>query len=220
MVEAEDHKPNGAGDGGSDDFAEDALPSTEPGDIGGFAEFAADDEDSTTIDDAQTLYCRVGRPDGDAYIRTYPDRSWWRDLYAFEHKGADGKKSIYLVAKPLRQLEELEGKVRRKRMVPYITLTGAIGLWPIGIEAADNSWVASAMRACECARTTWTMVVSRRGIGENKARPANGKHPDPVWPELTFDQMIDLAFLPEQRITPRNYKTHPVMRKIRGEGVA
>jgi hypothetical protein len=168
----------------------------------------------------KTLYCSVGRPDSDAYIRTYPDRSWWRDAYVFEHRGADGKKSLYLVAKPLRQLEELEGKVRRKRMVPFITMTGAIGLWPIGIEAADNSWVMSAMRACEDARTTWTMVVSRREIGQNKSRPANGRHPDPTWPQLTFDQMIDLAFLPEQRITPRNYKTHPVMRKLRGEGVA
>jgi hypothetical protein len=209
--------PNGAADDVDEFVADDDLPSTEPGDIGGFSEFAADDDDAVYMDDAKTLYCSVGRPENDAYIRTYPDPSWWRDAFVFEHKGADGKKALYLVAKPLRKLEELEGKVKRKRMVPYITLTGAIGLWPIGIEHPDNSWVASAMRACEEARTAWTMVVSRKEIGQNKVRQASGKHPDPVWPDLTFDQMIDLAFLPEQRITPRNYKTHPVMRKVRGE---
>jgi hypothetical protein len=195
---------------------DDAIPSTAPGDVGSFEEFLADDDD-VVLDDAHVLYVSVGRPENDAYVRTYHDRSWWKDIYVFEHKGADGKKLLYLVSGALRQLEELEGKVKKKRMVPYITMTGAIGLWPIGIEAADNPWVASAMRACEEARTTWTMVVSRREIGQNKARPANKKHADPVWPKLTFGEMIDLAFLPERRITPENYRTHPVMCKIRGE---
>ena len=208
----------GNGTAEDDEFTSDsAIPGPELGDVGGFAEFAADGDDDAFVDDAQTLYCSVSRPGNDSYIRTYPDRSWWRDAYVVEQTGADNRKAVYLISKALRKLEELEGKVKRKRMVPYITLTGAIGLWPIGIDAIDNPWVASAMRACEAARENWVLVVSRREIGQNKARPADGKHPDPVWPKLSFDEMIDLAFLPERRITLANYQTHPAMRKIRGE---
>ena len=143
-----------------DEFTpDDAIPSPELGDVSGFDEFAADDDDDAFLDDAKTLYCSVSRPGNDIYIRTYPDRSWWRDAYVFEHTGADNRKSVYLVSKSLRKIEELEGKIKRKRMVPYITLAGAVGLWPIGIDAVDNPWVASAMRACEDARENWVLVL-------------------------------------------------------------
>jgi hypothetical protein len=208
-------KGNGAVE--DDEFAaDDAIPSPELGDISDLQAFAADDND-IAIDDAETLYCSTGRPESDAYIRTYPDTTWWKDLWIVEHTGADNRKTTYLVHKSLRKLEELEGKVKRKCAVPYITLTGGLGLWLIGADFGDNPWVASAMRCCRRAIDEWIMPVSRREIGQNKARPANGQHPDPIWPKLDFWQMVDLAFQPERRITPANYRDHPVLKKFRGE---
>ena len=196
--------------------ADDEIPSPDLGDLSDLQAFAADDDD-VARDDAETLYCSTGRPEADAYIRTYRDTSWWKDLWILEHVGADNRKTSYLVHNSLRKLEELEGKVKRKCAVPYITLSGGIGLWLIGADYGDNPWVASALRCCRRAIDEWIMPVSRREIGQNKARPADGHHPDPTWPKLDFWQMVDLAFQPERRITPTNYRDHPVLKKLRGE---
>jgi hypothetical protein len=191
------------------------IPSAKPGDLGSFEEFAADDH--FEVGELKTLYCQVGRPDANAFIRTYPDKAWWKDLFTLEFAGADGRRSMYLISPALRGLEELEGKVKRRRMVPYLTLGESLGLWPIGIESLENSWVSSAMRACEAARTDWIMPVSLKSIGQNKVRPAAGKHPDPKWPNLTLAEIIDLAFPPEKRITAENHHDHPVLARLRGE---
>ena len=201
--------PGAEGPANDDEFTvDDAIPGPEPG-VVGFEEFAADDDD-VIIDDAKTLYCSVGRPDNDAYIRTYPDRSWWRMLYVFEHNGADSKKSLYLVAKSLRKLEELEGKVKRKRMVPYITLDRRHR--PLANRHRVPRTILGSRLPCGLARTPaphgrWWCRGGRSA--RTSTREASGKHPDPVWPDLTFGQMIDLAFLPEQRITPRELQDPP-----------
>jgi hypothetical protein len=187
------------------------IPSPKPADLGSFEQFAADDD--FEVGELKTLYCQVGRPDANAFIRTYPDKAWWKDLFTLEFAGADGRRSLYLISPALRGLEELEGKVKRRRMVPYITLAGSLGLWPIGIESLENSWVSSAMRACEAARTDW-MPVSLKSIGQNKVRPAAGKHPDPKWPNLTLAEIIDLAFPPDSREPPRSSRLGTVARRV------
>jgi hypothetical protein len=144
--EIEQGTSNGATE--DDEFAVDtAIPSPELGDLGDLQAFAADDDD-VARDDAETLYCSTGRPESDAYIRAYPDTTWWKDLWVLEYTGADNRKTTYLVHNSLRKLEELEGKVKRKCAVPYIPLSGGIGLWLIGADYGDNPWVASAMRCC------------------------------------------------------------------------
>jgi hypothetical protein len=90
-----------------------------------------------------------------------------------------GQRNLYFVDPGLGGLPELEGQVRRKRLVPYLTLRGRLGVWSIGIENSDNNYVRSALRICEEAVGAWMMVISKREIGQYKAKRAQGEHADP-----------------------------------------
>jgi hypothetical protein len=188
------------------------LPSSDPGDLGAFARFAADDTFEAT--EAQAVVCTVGRPGNIDHFRTHSNPSWWCDFYFLEYTGANGQRQLYFVDPALNGLPELEGQVKRRRLVPYVTLRGGLGVWPIGIEATDNHYVSSALRICGEAVGRWVLCVSVRELGQYKLKFAQGEHPEPKWPDLSLGQLLEMAFPPEKRITTTD---HPILAKLRGE---
>jgi hypothetical protein len=200
-------EPNGAAPNGAD------LPTPGPGGLGSFARFVASDT-VETVPQEQVFACSVGRPDRTDYFRAHPDKSWWQVLFTLEAKDAAGQRKIYVIDPSLRALPELEGHIKRRMMVPYMTIAGSLGLWPISVDSSDNKYVVTAQRICAQAVDTWMLCTSKREIGEYRGRPSDSAHPDPKWPKMDVWQLLELAFPPESRILDR---THPVLAKLRGE---
>jgi hypothetical protein len=188
------------------------LPSPKPGNLGAFARFAA--PDNFEVSSEKTYVCDVGRPSKTDYFRTHADKAWWVDFHLLEFTDASGQRNLYFVDPGLSGLPELEGQVKRRRLVPYVTLRGGLGVWPIGVENTDNGYVRSALLICQEAVDTWMLCIAKREIGQYRAKPAQGNHAEPVWPEMTLEQILALAFPPEKQILERD---HPVLAKLRGE---
>jgi hypothetical protein len=182
------------------------------GGLGDMARFAA--SDTFEAAEAQAVVCTVGRPGNTDYFRTQPDRAWWRDFYFLEYTNSSGQRQLYLVDPALGGLPELEGQVRRRRLIPYMTLRGGLGIWPVGIEASDNHYVSSALRICDQATDKWCLAVSVRELGQYKVKIAQGEHPDPRWPDLDLGALLEMAFPADKRITTAD---HPILARLRGE---
>src|SRR5918994_2232005 len=118
---ADETKPNGA--------ADEALPSAEPGNVADLASFAEDDDDPIR-QNIRRVRCSVSRPDNFTRFRTHPDKSWWR-IYHFLIRDGGGSSMHFLVHPNLVALDELEGRTKRKRLIPYVTLAGGLGFWPM-----------------------------------------------------------------------------------------
>ena len=204
--EPHDVRPNG-----HDDFDQSDLPSTDPGDLGDFARFAISRDSGLLAD--QAVVCLVGRPSNITFFRTPTDALLYRVFNILEFDSGGGSKRQYIVAPDLCGLPELKDRTSRKQLVPYITLDGALGLWPISARDDDNSWVKSAFKIVLEAQTRWVAAISSRTNGAYRVLPAETPHPEPVWPLRTIAEWLNLAFPAERQIVDRD---HPVVVKLRG----
>jgi hypothetical protein len=206
-------KPNGADADGEE------LPSAEPGNIVDLAS-CADEDDDPVRQNIQRVRCSLARPDNFTRFRTWSDKDWWR-TYSFlireGGKGGSSGSSLYylIVDKSLLQLDELDGRTKRKRLVPYITLAGGLGLWPLGVDDT-NAYVASGLYICEQCIREWGCAVSRgREDGEYLYKPPNQQknYPAPTWPDgLTLNKLLNLAFPRDRQILSVD---HPELVRLR-----
>jgi hypothetical protein len=210
-------QPDGAGDAVDlADNGESAIPSAEPGNIIDLASFADDDEDPVRSN-IKRVRCSLCRPDNFTRFRTWPDQDWWRTFhFLIREQGGQGSLH-FLVHKPLLDLDELEGRTKRKRLIPYITYHDALGFWPLGVDDS-NAYVASGLWICQQAIKEWACAVSKgRQDGEYlyKAPNPHKAYRDPQWPEdLTLNGMLNLAFPRDRQILSPD---HPELVKLREE---
>ena len=88
-------------------------------------------------------------------------------------------------------------------------------LWPIALPDANgriNSWSDSAHQAAQIATTEWVRLQSEQELGSYKVLQAQGKLPDPVWPNKTFSELLEIAFA--GRII--DSEDHAIVRRLRG----
>ncbi|MBL8025017.1 MAG: hypothetical protein JNL74_01325 [Fibrobacteres bacterium] len=103
-----------------------------------------------------------------------------------------------------------------KRLHPTASRGGGYLLWAIKTpdeEGKLDDWNRSALRAAEQAKTKWTRVRPVRAIGAYRADVATAAIPEPVWPDLTPEQWLEIAF--QGRII--DSVNHPVLLRLRGE---
>ena len=103
-----------------------------------------------------------------------------------------------------------------KELVPAITRQGVLFLWPLRVPGEfgkTDNWLASAREAAAHAVHAWVRVQSNMSLGAYEVYEAVGAIPDPVWPELSMDDIVRIA------VRGRVISTidHPVLRKLRGE---
>src|SRR5262249_30002662 len=88
-------------------------------------------------------------------------------------------------------------------------------LWPVRYPSPDdrrNDWARSAREAAELAMTRWVRMKANRDLGAYDVFKAESVMADPVWPELSFQQLIKTAFR-DHIIADIN---HPFIRRLRG----
>ena len=156
-----------------------------------------------------TVPCR--KPSNQIFVRVHPDEAWSMTAAVLQLK-EDGE--CYLVLPEL--YVELAQEVRPKMLYTGMTRDGNPFLWPVNMPGDDgrlDSWSQSAHTAANLAKKSWVRLVANRTVGAYDVMQATNLVEEPVWPELTFAELINLAFR-DKVIDSTN---HVIVRRLRGE---
>jgi hypothetical protein len=153
----------------------------------------------------------VRKPSKEWFVRTHPDSAYRLQTAVIELKE---DRETYLVAQALRS-ELAEPTFSPRLLVPAINRQGVLFVWPIRLPGADgriDHWSRSAMEAADEAKSRWVRVTSNMSLGAYEVSVAAGQIPEPVWPPLSMQEIINIAFR-DQMISDWS---HPVLKRLRG----
>jgi hypothetical protein len=120
----------------------------------------------------------------------------------------------YLVRPEL--VPELSREIVYKTVYTAINRQGVIFLWPVRLPRADgriDSWGRSDREAAEMAMSCWIRVTANTSLGAYETFAAQSVVANPVWPELSFHDLIKIAYR-DRMITSLG---HPVVKRLRGQ---
>ncbi len=152
----------------------------------------------------------VRKPDRQWFIRVNPDPQCRLETAILEIKE---DRESYLVDPSL--WPELAGEIVPKVLLTAINRQGVLFLWPVRLPGEDgkqDAWSASALEAGNLAMKGWIRIAANMPLGAYEVFEASANLPEPQWPELSFQQLLRIAF------KDRFIKDleHPVLRKLRG----
>jgi len=153
----------------------------------------------------------VRKPHKQEFIRVRAGEDWRLQTCVLEdHVSRD----TYLVDKAL--WSALFNEICRVCLFTACDRQGDVFLWPIklpGIDGRSNIWNDSALAAANHALSRWIRVTANMSAGSYAVFEASADLPEPAWPELTFTQLLKLAF----RDRSISDSSHPVLQALRGE---
>ncbi|MCC9600383.1 hypothetical protein LOC67_07405 [Stieleria sp. JC731] len=138
------------------------------------------------------LTVKVGRPDKMEFVRVHPDSSNRIDTAYIEDKT---NREAYLVAPSL--WPELPDFIQPVRLCLSVNRHGTPFLWPAKLPDPNGrpmDWHTSMLEAQELAINAWVRVQADMSAGSYAVFEATGNLPEPQWPELTFKDVLKLAF--------------------------
>jgi hypothetical protein len=152
----------------------------------------------------------VKKPGPQDFIRTHPDSKYRAALAVIEFKE---EREIFLL--PPHIANELPGEFTMAVMHTTINRQGVLSIWPVRLPSPDgriNEWHRSAAEAAELAITRWIRVKANLALGANEIYEAASSIPDPTWPDLSFQEIIKIAFR-DRLISGTD---HVVIKRLRG----
>jgi hypothetical protein len=155
----------------------------------------------------------VRKPSPEWFVRTHPDPDYRIQTAVLELKE---DREVYLVAPGLWPDLASERTFSPRLLVASINRQGVLFVWPVRLPGADgkiDSWSRSAMDAADEAKSRWVRVTSNMSLGAYELAVATGQLPEPVWPDLSFKEILKIAFR-DKMISEWN---HPVLQRLRGE---
>ena len=159
----------------------------------------------------------VKKPSKTAFIRVHPDEAFRLQTAVIELRD-EGE--VYLVAKPLWPHLANESAFMPKLILLYIARPGdVVGLWVVRLPGADgriDPYNQSALTiALTVATKSWTRVTANKHLGayDCVVAPAGPSWGEPLWPNLTFQEILRIAF--KDKIIES--LDHPVLKRLRGE---
>jgi len=153
----------------------------------------------------------VRRPHRQNFIRVHSGESYTLQAVTLENRE---DREIYIVDPGL--CDQLQVEIVRKVLYTAVSRHGDVFLWPIRLPDSDgrhDPWNRSALDLADTAKDTWIRVVANRSLGAYEAYEATGKIPEPAWPDLTFREILNIAF----RDKFIDSLDHLVLRSLRGE---
>jgi hypothetical protein len=157
----------------------------------------------------KAMSVRVGRPDTQDMFRVHADPAFTVDTYLL-HMTQD--RDMFFVAKPLWADARVRRELRLYRLFYYCQLSGLVGIWavPLPDEAGNhNPWHESAMAVAELAKRQWVRILS--GTRGYSIITDESVEDSPVWPAMTFQDVINTAFR-AKTITDLD---HPKLKQLR-----
>jgi hypothetical protein len=91
----------------------------------------------------------------------------------------------------------MAGEWRPMMLVTAITRQNVALLWPVPLPdemGRRNDWAASAREACEQAKSHWVRLVPDLALGAYRIYLAEGKLPEPDWPDKSLAELLALGF--------------------------
>jgi hypothetical protein len=152
----------------------------------------------------------VRKPAPQDFTRVHRDPSYRAAVAIVEFKD---ERENYLVS--IDVARELPGEFTSVVLYTAINRSGVTYLWPVRLPATDGrvlEWHRSAAEAAERAMDRWIRVRANMSLGAYEMFEAAATIPDPVWPELSFQEMLRIAF--RDRLVDR--LDHPVIKRLRG----
>ena len=134
----------------------------------------------------------VGRPSKDRFFRAHPLPSWVFPAWILENKAAG---ETYLVSEEV--ASALGDQVRPVELYAAVDRQNNPFLIPIplpGPNGVRNRWHESLAQAVERSKSVWLRVSANKELGGYDIFEATAKLPDPVWPDITMDELLEVAF--------------------------
>jgi hypothetical protein len=134
----------------------------------------------------------VRKPGKQDFVRVHPDEGWRLQTAVLELKE---EREIYLVDQPL--WNELVGEISPRILFTAVSRQGVLFLWPVRLPGEDgriDNWSRSAQEAAMKAMDRWVRVSANMSLGAYEIFKAVSDLPDPEWPEVTFQGVLEIAF--------------------------
>jgi hypothetical protein len=153
----------------------------------------------------------VRRPNRQDFVRVHSDPKFRLSPAGIIEIKED--REVYVVTPHM--AKELEGEFALATLHMAITRQRIVHLWPVKLPGPDgkhNPWHASAAEAAECAKHRWIRVAPNMNLGAYEIFEATGTLPEPEWPELSFEEILKVAF--RDRIV--DALDHPIIQRLKG----
>jgi hypothetical protein len=153
----------------------------------------------------------VDKPNRQDWVRVHPDPAYRLTPAAIIELKED--REFYLVRPEIAM--ELAGEFEAATLYTTINRQGVLRLWPVKLPRPDgkhDEWHRSRAEAAERAMSRWVRVTANMSLGAYEIFEAMGDIGDPVWPQIPFEEILQVAF--RDRIVDRF--DHPLIRRLRG----
>jgi len=179
-----------------------------------FADLAAlrlSPENATLVGSREVLtHVPVRKPNRTEFFRVHPAPEMSLVTAVFLDKEEN---ECFFVSPEMR--DALLGEVRPVLLLTVITRQGVVSIWPMRI-ATDGSrrdaWAETSAEAAKLAKHKWIRMPADKSLGGYRIYEAQGELSEPVWPDKTLQQLLEMAF--RDRVI--DSENHPVIRKLRG----
>jgi hypothetical protein len=153
----------------------------------------------------------VRKPGRQDFVRVHPDPSYRLTPAATIEVKED--REVYLITPKMAQA--LPGEFTTVTLLTTINRQGVLHLWPVkqpGPDGKHNEWHRSAAEAAERAMKKWVRVTASMSLGAYEIFEASGDLPEPVWPDISFEEILKIAF----RDHIVNSLDHPLVQRLQG----
>jgi hypothetical protein len=153
----------------------------------------------------------VRKPNRQDFVRVHPDPAFRLTPAAIIELKED--REVYLV--PPGMAQQLPGEFSVTTLFLAINRQNVIHLWPVKLPGPDgkhNEWHRSAAEAAEQAMGQWVKISANMSLGAYEIFEAFGNLPAPVWPEISFEEILKIAF--RQRFV--DSADHTLVQRLRG----
>jgi hypothetical protein len=157
------------------------------------------------------LHVPVTKPAKQRYVRVQRDNQYHFECAVLN---LEGEKRPFLLSPEIAQA--IAKDARRVTLKLAIDRQGNLFLWPVPPvpeEGNDNPWNQSQRELAELSESQWVRLTSNQSLGCYEPIVAQGDIPEPVWPDLSMDQILTIAFGSTHVIADHE---HPALQKLWG----
>lgn len=159
------------------------------------------------------LMVPVDKPGKQDFFRVHPDLNYRVEARVIK---LEAERETYLVTRDV--WPSIPGETRLVRLLPYLSRTGGLGLWPLPLPddllgRRDTAWGVTARKAAEFAETKWVRMQANMAHGQYDIVTSD-KIPDPIWPKITLPEILKIAFGAGRLIDTLD---HPIVRQLEGQ---
>jgi hypothetical protein len=158
----------------------------------------------------------VRKPHNQEWIRVHPGVDYRGDFATIRLK-EEGEH--YLLVPSM--IQSLLNEITLVTIYTVINKAGVVSLWPVPRPSSEgrgggDTWHRSAHEAAAAAMKRLTRVTSNRALGAYEIGYTDNPIPDndPVWPDLSFEELLRIGFEKIGRYV-KDYE-HPVIKMLRG----